>query len=188
MNETKFGGIKFPKKPRRAAPPKNSPDKDIVFTPPELAQKIVQHFYKNYVMYSDDAFIEPCRGGGAFYNAIKVFGEDTNVDWCELSEGRDFLERDFCGQKYDWLITNFPFSKYVPFLEKSMQIADNIVTYGTINHILALRKRLRMVREAGFYIREVLLTDTPKGWPSGGFQCGAIYLNKQAGDCKFINL
>lgn len=182
MTDIKLGGIKFPKKPRRAAPPKNSPDKDIVFTPPDLAQKIVQYFGPSGDM------IEPCMGDGSFYFPMKEYSDDGEVDWCELSKGRDFLERDFCGQKYNWLITNFPFSKYVPFLEKSMQIADNIVTYGTISHILALKKRLRIVKEAGFYIREVLITDTPKSWTTGGFACGAIYLSKQAGDCKFSYL
>lgn len=179
--ETKLGGIKFPKKSRRAAPPKNSPDKDLVYTPRDLARKIVSHFRPyGYI-------IEPCRGTGAFYDHLTAYSYEP-VDWCELSEGRDFLNWNFRDKRYNWLITNFPFSKYVPFLEKSMQIADNIVTFGTINHILALRKRLRMVKEAGFYIREVLLTDTPKGWSSGGFQCGAILLTKQAGDCKFSYL
>lgn len=49
-------------------------------------------------------------------------------------------------------------------------------------------KRLRIIKEAGFYIREVLFTETPKGWKTGGFQCGAILLRRQAGDCKFSYL
>lgn len=176
MSETKQ------QKKRRLAPPKNSPDKDVVFTPPDLARKIVQHFAPSGFM------IEPCMGDGSFYFPMKEYGSDGEVDWCELSKGRDFLEKDFCGQKYDWLITNFPFSKYVDFLEKSMKIANNIVIYGTVCHVLSLKKRLRMIREAGFYVREVLFTDTPQGWPTGGFACGAILLNKQAGDCKFSYL
>lgn len=182
MNEIKLGGIKFPKKPRRAAPPKNSPDKDIWMTPPDLARKIVNHFQPSGTM------IEPCKGTGSFYNELLRYEFIDGVDWFELSLGRDFLENNFGSKKYEWLVTNFPFSKYVDFLEKSMKIADNIITYGTVCHILSLKKRLRMIKQAGFYIREVLLTDTPKGWNTGGFQCGAILLTKQAGDCKLSYL
>jgi hypothetical protein len=182
MEEIKLGGIKFPKKSRPLAPPKNSPDKDIWMTPPDLAQKIVQYFGPSGDM------IEPCMGDGSFYFPMKEYSSDGEVDWCELSKGRNFLEKDFCGQKYDWLITNYPFSKYADFLEKSMQVAENIVTYGTVCHILSLKKRLRLIKEAGFFIREILYTDTPKEWNTGGFACGAIYLNKQKGDCKISYL
>lgn len=181
-DKIKLGGIKFPKKTRRAAPPKNSPDKDIWMTPRDLARKIVCHFQPcGYI-------IEPCVGEGAFSDPLRDYAFDGKVDWCELSKGRDFLLTDFGDKKFNWLVTNFPFSKYVDFLEKSMKIADNIVTYGTVSHILALKKRLRIVRQAGFYIREVLLTDTPEDWRTGGFQCGAIHLSKQSGDCKFSQL
>jgi len=175
MSETKQ------QKKRRLAPPKNSPDKDLWMTPEDLARKIVCHFRPSGYI------IEPCKGTGAFYNHLTAFSYE-NVDWCELSEGRDFLNWNFGEKKYNWLVTNFPFSKYVDFLEKSMKIANNIVIYGTVCHVLSLKKRLRMIREAGFYVREVLFTDTPQGWPTGGFACGAILLNKQAGDCKFSYL
>jgi len=193
MNEIKLGGIKSqkkqrPKKSRPLAPPKNSPDKDIWMTPETLARDIVNHFQFNYQIFCDNSMIEPCRGTGSFFNAMKKAVSPQNVDWCELSEGVDFLEKDFCGQKYDWLITNFPFSKYADFLQKSMTLADNIVSYGTVCHILSLKKRLRLIKEAGFFIREILYTDTPKEWRTGGFACGAIYLNKQAGDCKISYL
>jgi hypothetical protein len=166
---------------KKLCPDKNSPDKDLIYTPRDLARKIVGHFQPyGYI-------IEPCRGTGAFYDHLTAYSHEA-VDWCELSEGRDFLNWNFRDKKYNWLITNFPFSKYADFLEKSMKIADNIVTYGTVCHILSLKKRLRLVKGAGFYIREVLLTDTPKDWTTGGFQTGAIYLSKQAGDCKFTEL
>lgn len=173
---------------RKLCPSKNSPEKDLVMTPPELAQDIVDYFSPAFIC--GDKFLEPCKGEGAFVSAIQkhpyIFDQGIGfIHWCELSEGIDFLEKDFCGQKYDWIITNFPFSKYADFLEKSMQVAENIITYGTVCHVLSLKKRLRLIKEAGFYIREVLLTDTPKGWNTGGFACGAIYLSKQAGDCKF---
>lgn len=198
MEEIKLGGIKLPKKQRHKksrplSPPKNSPDKDIWMTPPDLAFNIVKHFSPR-INDSHFNFLEPCRGQGAFENAMRHFAacrahEDSTVDWCELSEGRDFLEmRKPIVPQYHWLISNFPFSKYADFLEKSMQVAENIVTYGTVCHVLSLRKRLRLIKEAGFFIREILYTDTPKEWRTGGFACGAIYLNKQPGLCKISHL
>ncbi len=190
MENIKLGGIKFPKKSRPLSPPKNSPDKDIWMTPPDLALDIVRYFQSQDLMCESFDFIEPCRGTGSFFNAMKkVFrGDSITIDWCELSEGVNFLEKNFYGQKYDWLISNFPFSKYADFLQKSMAIADNVITYGTVCHVLSLKKRLRLIKEAGFFIREILYTDTPKEWRTGGFACGAIYLNKQPGLCKISHL
>lgn len=176
-DQIKLGGIKFPKK--KLCPSKNSPDKDIVMTPFDLAQKIVRHFNPS------GSILEPCMGDGSFYFNLKEYA-DGFVDWCELSKGRDFFEWQEKG--YDWIVSNFPFSKYADFLEKSMAISDNVVSFGTVCHILSLKKRLRLVKEAGFYIREVLLTETPKSWSTGGFQCGAIHLSKVTGDCKFSSL
>jgi hypothetical protein len=177
---------------RNLCPPKNSPDKDLVMTPPELAEQIVDHFSR-LVNETHFNFLEPCRGEGAFYNAMQKLlsckaHEDSEFDWCELSEGKDFFDLEFNHFKYDFIFTNPPFSKYANFLEKSLSIANNVVFYGTVCHILSLKKRLRIVKEAGFYIREVLFTETPKGWSTGGFACGAIHLSKHAGDCKFSYL
>ena len=164
---------------RNLCPHKNSPDKDLIFTPFDLAQKIVRHFNPS------GSILEPCMGEGSFYYNLKEYA-DGYVDWCELSKGRDFFE--WPEKDYDWIITNPPFSKYADFLEKSLSIANNVIFYGTVCHILSLKKRLRIVREAGFYIREVLFTETPKGWNTGGFACGAILLTRQAGDCKISYL
>lgn len=181
MEEIKLGGIKFPQKSRPLSPPKNSPDKDIWMTPRDLARQIVCHFKPSGYI------IEPCKGTGAFYDHLTAYSYEP-VDWCELSEGRDFLNWNFHDKKYSWLITNPPFSKYADFLQKSLSIANNVVFYGTVCHILSLKKRLRLIKEAGFFIREILYTDTPKEWNTGGFQCGAILLTKQKEDCKISYL
>lgn len=186
MNEIKLGGIKFPKQ----LIPKGG--NDCVMTPPDLAHQIVKHFSPrfNTTHYN---FLEPCRGTGSFYNAMQQIiprkaHKDCEFDWCELSEGKDFFDLKFNIFTYDWIITNPPFSKFRAFLNKSMEVADNIVFLCTINHIFGLRARLRDIKEAGFHIRECLLCETPESWPSSGFQVGAVYLSKQAGDCKFSNL
>ena len=170
-------------------PKKNTPDKDNIMTPPSLAHDIVDHFSSRFM--GGDKFLEPCSGDRAFISAIQkhpyLFEGGTGfIHSCEIRNGHDFFKHSQEG--YDWIITNFPFSKYKEFLKKSMEVAENIVLFGIVCHILSLKARLRLVKEAGFYIREVVLTETPKDWTTGGFQCGAIYLSKEAGDCKFSEL
>ena len=164
---------------------------DCIMTPPELARRIVDHFSSAFL--NGDKFLEPCKGEGAFVSAIEkhsyLFEEGTGfVDWCELSERIDFLAKDFGGKNYDWVITNPPFSKLRAFLKKSMELADNIIFLCPVNHILGLKARKRDINEAGFFVREVCRVDKPIEWPSSGFEYAAIYLSRQAGDCKFSNL
>ena len=161
----------MPKK-NNLCPPKNSPDKDLIFTPDDLAEKIVSHFRP----YGD--CLEPCSGGGAFVQAMKNFGVKSVTSY-ELSEGRDFLlaPEDII---YDWSISNWPWSKFRPFLQKNLRVASNIVTLTTINHIYALKARLRDIKKAGFFIEDTLLMDTPPEFPQSGFQLGAIYLTRHS--------
>lgn len=153
---------------------------DRVYTPDWLAEAIVNH-YKPW-----GKCLEPCAGGGAFTRAMRKFGVADVVEY-EIDNGKDFLLAPE-DERFDFIITNPPFSKFRAFLKKSMEVADNVVFLCTINHILGLKARLRDVKDAGFYIREALLCETPKSWPPSGFAVGAIYLNRHDGDCKFSNI
>lgn len=172
---------------RKLNPSKNNPEADKVYTPYSLARQIVNHF-KPY-----GTMLEPCKGSGSFYEPMVDISGKEYVDWCELDLGVDFLEKDFChetsyGERYDWSISNWPYSKFRAFLKKNMEVARNIVTLCPINHVLGLKARLRDIDEAGFFIREILRVDKPKEWPSSGFEYAAIYLNKEPGDCKISKL
>src|SRR5210317_1969574 len=108
-------------------PNKNTPDKDIVMTPPCLAIDIIQHFSPT------GRILDPCRGEGAFYDNYPT----ANKDWCELSEGKDFFEYK---EKVDWIITNPPWSKIRDFVEHGMTLSDNMVYLITINHFTTKRR------------------------------------------------
>ena len=84
-------------------PAHNTPDKDIVMTPHKLAREIIEYYKPT------GRVLDPCRGEGAFY---ENFPEDTERDWCELAEGRDFLSYE---KQVDWIITNPPWSKTVSY-------------------------------------------------------------------------
>ena len=160
---------------RAFCPPKNEPEKDLVMTPDWLAKDIINPYHPRGLV------LDPCRGHGAFYdNYSHIWCEK---DWCELGEGKDFLQY---GKKVDWIITNPPWSKMQKFLEHGMRIADNIVYLTTINHYTT-KKRIRDMREYKFGIVEIYCVPTPsKPWPQMGFQLGAIHTKRDyTGDIKF---
>jgi len=143
---------------------KNNADRnDVVMTPKHVAKALINHFKP------EGKILEPCKGTGNF---LKYLPENTQ--WCEISEGRDFM--DF-NEEVDWIITNPPFSKFRKFLQHSMKLADNVVFLATVNHIW-LKARMRDIKEHGFEIKEIIPIDTPNTFPQSGFQVGWIHLNK----------
>lgn len=138
---------------------------DVVFTPKELAKRIVDHFNPQ------GSILEPCKGNGSF---LESFPENSLTQWCEIKEGRDFF--DFKGE-VDWIITNPPWSQFRKFLQHSMEISKEIVFLVTINHIWT-KARLRDLKNNNFGIKEICLTEMPKNFPQSGFQLGVIHLSK----------
>ena len=143
-------------------PNKNTPDKDIVYTPRPLALEIVNHFNPTGLV------LDPCKGDGAFSDYIE------GCLWCELSLGKDFLDWD---EKVDWIISNPPWSKMREFLAHGMQVADNIVYLTSINHYTT-KRRIRDMRSAGFGIKEFYCIQTPKEFPQSGFQLAAVHTQR----------
>jgi hypothetical protein len=153
---------------RLLSPASNPPKHDLVMTPPVLAARIVQYFKPT------GRVLDPCRGQGAFYNALAKMPGVT-AEWCELAEGRDFFEQE---GHFDWIISNPPWSKFRRFLNHAMAIADNIVFLATLTHFVT-RARLRDIAGAGFGMRQALLfNNPPRPWPGGGFQLVAMHLQR----------
>ncbi len=144
---------------------------DCVMTPPYYVNLVLDHFAPQ------GRCLEPCRGTGGF--------QLDDWDWCEITEGRDFLTYDFGSARYDWVVTNPPWSKIRPFLARSMELADNVVFLCLVNAFW-MKARLRDMKAAGFGIREILLIDTPpKPWTQTGFQLGAVHVQRgHKGDIK----
>lgn len=152
---------------RSFVPKKNTPDRDLVMTPPEVAKDIIDHFKPT------GTILDPCRGTGAFYNQ---FPKKTARYWCELSEGVDFFQWN---TPVDWIITNPPWSKVRQFLVHSTLVSDNICFLIPFNHF-ATKCRLRIIQEAGFGIKEFYGVATPKNkeWPGSGFQLGVTHIQR----------
>lgn len=149
---------------------------DRVMTPDHLAEKIVGHFIP-----FGCSVLEPCKGDGAFIRAFEKFG--INPIWCEIDEGRDFFEYD---GDVDWIITNPPFSQFRAFLQKSLNVADNIVFLSLANAFF-FTGRLRDIRQAGFGFKEIVFVDAPpKPWPQFGIQLAFTHIQRNyTGKCKF---
>ena len=140
---------------------------DIVYTPDFLAQLIVEWVKPSGVV------LEPCAGGGAFVKALTNYG--CEVLQCEITEGTNFF--DF-NKQVDWIITNPPWSDTRRFMLHSMTICNNIVFLITVNHVIALKARIRDIRQKGFWMTKCLLLDTPKEFPQSGFQLGVCVVQK----------
>src|SRR6266550_6132483 len=136
---------------------------DCIQTPDLGADAIVRHYRPS------GRILEPCKGDGAFVRAI------PNCDWCEIKEGKDFL---VVNDHWDWIMTNPPWSKFREFLNKGMEVGENIVFVSLINAWF-MRARRRDIKKAGFGLVEVLeLPVPPKPWPQAGFSLGATWLRR----------
>lgn len=153
----------------KSQPNRDYVSNDVVQTPVELAQRIVQHFQPQ------GRILEPCRGQGNFLRAM------PGAHWCEIREGRNFFDWH---QPVDWIVTNPPWSEIRAFLRHSMTLADNIVFLMTVNHVWT-KARIRDIQTAGFGLKEICLVEMPKNFPQSGFQLGAIHI-KRGRSCQVV--
>ena len=140
---------------------------DVVMTPKYVAERVVKWANPSGLV------LEPCSGTGVFVKVLKDYG--CEVVECEITRGIDFY--DF-KDDVDWIITNPPWSQTRKFMLHSMELTDNIVFLITINHIIALKARIRDITNNGFWMTKCLLLDTPKEFPQSGFQLGACLVQK----------
>ena len=154
---------------------------DRVYTPPELARDIVRHFNPSGML------LDPCKGKGAFHDALLPYATNGFVEWYEIDTGTDFL--DSRQEPVCWTITNPPWSKLRPFLKKSMVVSDNVVFLCLVNAFF-MKARMRDMEEEGFGMKEILFVPTPpKPWPQTGFALGAVHIERgYAGPVTFSHL
>ena len=150
-------------KPRIKRPLAPSGGNDRVFTPTQTAKLIVDHFMPC------GRILEPCKGEGAFSDLM------PGCDWCEIEKGVDFFE---ASGKWDWIVTNPPWSKFRDFLKHGMKVADNIVFLSLVNAWF-MKARQRDMLEAGFGMVEIFYVPVPPvPWPQAGFSLGACWIRR----------
>ena len=163
-------------------PGKNAPEHDMVMTPPALARLIVEHFNPRGLC------LDPCRGEGAFYDALLPLHSARTREWCEITQGRDFFQCNGgpTGTGYDWIITNPPWSKFRAFMLEALCWSNNVVFLATLTHFVT-RRRLEDLYVLNVGLKEALLLATPKApWPQSGFQLAAVHMERgYTGAMKF---
>jgi hypothetical protein len=138
---------------------------DSVMTPDDLARQIVAAFP------IEGRVLEPCAGKGAFLRALRP----RVPEWCEITVGRDFF--DYTG-KADWIVTNPPYSIYDRFLEKCLEVADNVVLLVPLSKCLKSIRIEKMVDAYGG-LREVRILGGGgvAGFPFG-FLTGVLHYQR----------
>ena len=149
---------------------------DEVMTPLATAETIMNYFKPQ------GTILEPCRGTGIFYNLM----DPSKRDWCEITDNKDFFEYN---KHVDWIITNPPFSIFDAFLEKSFEVADNVVFFAPLSKVFKSMKIDKMIRDYGG-IKEI--THMGGGGKHGfpfGFAIGCIHYKKEyKGDIKYTKM
>jgi hypothetical protein len=141
-------------------------------TPVPLARALVQALQPRGVI------LEPCAGSGHFVRALRPYGR---VVWCEIDRGRDFFDWT---ERVDWIVTNPPWSQFRAFLAHALRVADHVALMASINHVWT-KSRRELVRQAGFGLARIIEFETPKAFPSSGFQIGMVVLVRgYAGACR----
>jgi hypothetical protein len=143
---------------------RGSQKSDIVLTPTDLAQRIINH------VRPSGRVLDPCRGEGAFDHLLVT-------DWCEISEDKDFFQ---WGERVDWIIGNPPWSQFGDFNRHALDTADNVVWLYHIPGLLT-KRRIKDATDRGFNLREIILIDTPPDpWPQSGFQVAVAWWSRTA--------
>jgi len=149
--------------------------KDNVYTDPALAKRIVQHFQPSGLC------LDPCRGTGAFYNAMPI-----NSEWCEIDDGVDFLTYE---KQVDWIITNPPFSGklYRAISQRAFRLSNNVVFLCRFDLALGISlARHQDFLQAGHSIKEIIMLpfndakfiDQNNETVKSGFPLSAIHWQK----------
>ena len=132
--------------------------KDIVMTDPEMAKMLL----KTIKFKEGDSVLEPCRGTGSFYNN---FPEFTKNEWCEINEGRDFLQYE---GKVDITISNPVFVPKKLFWDihlKAMEVTRKEI-YWLVN-VLCMNvftpNRIKLMNQKGWFFQQFIIVQD-KRW------------------------
>jgi hypothetical protein len=87
----------------------------------------------------DASVLEPCIGDGAIVQVLRNYTSD--IDWCEIQLGRDFLTYE-PDRRYDWVITNPPYTLAKEFIDHAYTMADNVVMLLRVNFLESLKRKM----------------------------------------------
>jgi len=121
-----------------------SKPKDKYYTPENLAADLI----KKVPLIKGDFVLDPCKGHGAFYNNYPEF---VKKDWFEIDFDKDFMNEYIPLPKYDWIITNPPYSDLSNWLKKITYCSKKGFALLLSEHAIT-PKRLEEINNLGFGI------------------------------------
>lgn len=140
---------------------------DVVLTPDWLSCLIVNHFKPS------GKVIDPFAGEGSFAQWM------PGCDWCEIRKGKDFFNDDDITPRYDWAVSNPPYSIMADVMWRSYNTADNIVYLILSNSVFGQKAKMRTLKEYGYGIVEMLeVPNPPPPFPSFGLQLCAVWFRR----------
>lgn len=148
---------------------------DVVYTPENIAQKIISLFD----IKPTDKVLD------AFAGKNMVFFDnypECQKDWCEIELGKDFFDYN---EHVDWIITNPPYSKYTEVMKHSYEIADNIVYLIPLNKISSSWGRCVDLDNFGGIVKLWIMPANKCGFPFGFPACACHIKRNYKGDIKF---
>lgn len=162
MNET-FNEIRDREKPN-----------DVFYTPEKLSRFLI----KQVNFTNDDSLLDPFKGKGAFYDN---FPAQNKKDWFEILEGRDFFT---INKKYDWFISNPPFSDTTKILEKTCLYADKGFAYLLPTYQMSYT-RIKYAEKFGFYLNKIVYFQNPSEWQIGFQMAFFIFTRERSCSIKY---
>jgi len=118
-------------------------DRDRIYTPEQIVKTLISKIPAN----PEDSWCDCCYGKGVFFNNFPT----ENKEFFEIDMGKDFLTSD---KKFDWIVTNIPFSQPKTFIQR---MSDNCIKgFGILclaNSMTA--SRLKELEKKGLFLNSV---------------------------------
>lgn len=137
---------------------------DVHYTNQYVAKLIVDTFSPS------GRVLEPARGGGSFYQFLP-----PGSDWCEIEKGRDFFK---CSERYDWIVTNPPFSCLTEWMAHSFKLSSNVVLLVPIAKVFASGVRMDLIRNYGGIKKAIFFNRGRHIGFNVGFPFGAFHFSE----------
>ena len=150
---------------------------DIYYTPNALARELISIT----PLHAGQSVLDPAKGTGSFYNNYPTDLRETSS--AEITEGSDFFA---ITNKYDWLVTNPPFSNFKKWLIHSCSLAKVGFAYILPCHGLT-EHRIRACADLGFNITSITFFKNPTEWNLGFQMAWVIWEKTPAGNITVLN-
>lgn len=110
---------------------------DFYATPEWCTEAIMRQL----VVPEGSSVLEPCAGDGAIWDVLERFFHEANMNWFEIERGQDFLNGLHGNERYDFVVTNPPFSLAQEFIEKSLDLANCVIMLLRLNFLASSKRK-----------------------------------------------